>query len=853
MNHQEMHDKYGKLYETELLMEARYKQIGEQAVSLLYSREKGKDGDVMHTVLGQKFVSHQFNEVKDGMRLYLDALATPKRGVRPGYALIVDSIRELFNGEDGTEELIETLAMSVLSTTLNLALHKEYHLSNIAQNITKEVYDEIVLKAYLKSYPDKTDSVLKGVDERVQAAYRKAYARARMKHDNFTYPTWETESASAFGASLIDVVCKASSYFELVEAPGSTLEVRPSQALLDSWSKNEDALINNAYRLCPMVIPPRPWTSYSEGGYVGELQFTSNLLRLHETKSPFGRDYLKKLDQVQLDTVLKAINAIQATPWKINTEVLEVIETIVERGGGWGGVPFIDQAPKPMVLSENPSEEEVKEYRTKMTAYYELETTRKSLALRALSHVRIAREFKNFEAIYFPTNMDFRGRVYPIPSFNCQGDDLNKGLILFSDVPGLMKDEDVYWFYVQVANLAGVDKVSFNDRVKWVQENEDNILASAYDPLGYRWWAEQDEPVQFLAICLEYRNMVEYKKEHNTLVGWKCSFPHAYDGTCSGLQHFSAILRDPVGANAVNLIPADKPSDIYGIVAAKVNKVLEYDAINGTEDEQKVSDKGREYISYGTKTLALQWLAFGVNRKVTKRNVMTLAYGSKEYGFRDQLNHDFVEPDVKMKGERSVFAESKFQASGYLAKLTWNAVGTTVVKAVEGMKWLQTCAKLVTKNQQVVTWVTPAGLPVQQNYMAKESTVVRLRIAGRRIRLYSIKMSGDIDKSSQASGIAPNFIHSMDACHLQLCVNLAHDRGIRHFAMIHDSYGCPLAQTPALYQTIRESFIRMYQENDVLEDFRNQLQCLTTQTIPNPPIKDNLDLSLVMESKYIFS
>ena len=45
------------------------------------------------------------------------------------------------------------------------------------------------------------------------------------------------------------------------------------------------------------------------------------------------------------------------------------------------------------------------------------------------------------------------------------------------------------------------------------------------------------------------------------------------DATCSGLQHFLAY-KDEVTAKATNLMPADEPSDIYQIVADKVNEKL---------------------------------------------------------------------------------------------------------------------------------------------------------------------------------------------------------------------------------------------------------------------------------------
>ena len=50
--------------------------------------------------------------------------------------------------------------------------------------------------------------------------------------------------------------------------------------------------------------------------------------------------------------------------------------------------------------------------------------------------------------------------------------------------------------------------------------------------------------------------------------------PIALDGTCNGLQHYAAMLRDEVGGKAVNLVPSDKPSDVYGDVAKIVRDKL---------------------------------------------------------------------------------------------------------------------------------------------------------------------------------------------------------------------------------------------------------------------------------------
>jgi DNA-directed RNA polymerase len=187
--------------------------------------------------------------------------------------------------------------------------------------------------------------------------------------------------------------------------------------------------------------------------------------------------------------------------------------------------------------------------------------------------------------------------------------------------------------------------------------------------------------------------------------------------------------------------------------------------------------------------------------------------------------------------------------------LIWKVIQEVVVKAVEGMNWLQKMARMVCKDGNVVTWVTPLGLPIQQAYMESNMEVFRLRFGGSIKRLYSSKPSGNIDKIAQVNGIAPNFIHSLDASHLQLTVLEAYDRGIQHFAMIHDSFGSPVAQAQEMFQTVRYTFHKMYTENNVLENFARDMDAFIdpNASLPVIPACGRLNLETVLNSPYMFA
>lgn len=870
-NIDEMHVRYGDLFVRELELERSYKDEAAQAIRAAYedvANSTLKEKQASNTAVGQRYIALQWKAAYDGITVFVEKFLAPKCGVKASYVdllrLIDKTYAEHYAAMDekskhklkGTprEAMINLFTIVTFTSVLSGVMKHHSDKSSLAQVIASEIGSEVKTLAYMADaakYPDKFDEHIK---ERVRPSFKKRYVEACMKRAEYKFIGWDKKEAQQLATSLIEVLLASTSYFEVTQV-NNLAELIPTQEFMEGWQKSTNWMVLNGFKYCPTIIPPRPWVNNVDGGYYGELIEHTTMLRLHKSNDIYSKSYSQKLGQLELTNVRKAVNAIQATPWVINTKVLEVLQEIMKRGGGLAGIPSLKDE-KPAVLPENPTEKQIQEYKKVMIRYYKNKTRTESLLLRINNHLRTAKKFKEFDRFYFPCNMDFRGRIYPVPSFNFQGDDVNKSLILFADPPACQDMNCWNWMLIEGANLAGVDKVSFDDRIKWVLDHEEAILKVADDPFADLWWADDsviDCPCQFLAWCFEYKRMKQHITMTGGIEGFVTGLNVAFDGTCSGLQHFSAILRDPIGGQAVNLVPGDKPSDIYGIVAAKVNKVLEQDMLKGTEDTLEVDKEGNEYTKHGTRFLSSVWIAYGVTRKVTKRSVMTLAYGSKEYGFRDQLLEDIIKPDKIKNGEKSVFEGCDFQAAGYLAKLIWNAVKSTVVAAVDGMKWLQECARKVTKNNQVVSWMTPMGLPVQQAYMVTKSVRIFTRCAGKQIRIYDNVSTGQIDNRKQASGVAPNFIHSMDAAHLQLTICNCCDMGIKHFAMIHDSYGAPLAQAQLMFDTVRKSFIQMYTEHDVFAEFRSDLEALADDELPQPPKKGTLDINCVRESLYVFS
>lgn len=683
------------------------------------------------------------------------------------------------------------------------------------------------------------------------------------------WSSWDKETTMHVGIRLIEMLIESTGMVELQRHnagnPGSDHEaLQLAQEYVDVLAKRAGALAGISPMFQPCVVPPKPWVAITGGGYWANGRRPLALVRTHSKKG------LMRYEDVYMPEVYKAVNLAQNTAWKINKKVLAVVNEIVN----WKNCPVADipslerqeLPPKPDDIDTN--EVALKEWKKAAASIYRLDKARVSRRISLEFMLEQANKFASKKAIWFPYNMDWRGRVYAVPMFNPQGNDITKGLLTLAKGKPI-GEEGFYWLKIHGANCAGVDKVPFPERIAFIEKHVDDILACAKDPINNTWWAEQDSPFCFLAFCFEYAGVAHRGLSYN------CSLPLAFDGSCSGIQHFSAMLRDEVGGRAVNLLPSETVQDIYGIVAQKVNEILKQDAINGTPNEMiTVIDKDTgeisEKLKLGTSTLAQQWLAYGVTRSVTKRSVMTLAYGSKEFGFRQQVLDDTIQPAID-SGKGLMFTQPN-QAAGYMAKLIWDAVSMTVVAAVEAMNWLKSAAKLlaaevkdkktkeILRHRCAVHWTTPDGFPVWQEYrkpLQKRLDMIFLGQFRLQPTINTLKDSG-IDAHKQESGIAPNFVHSQDGSHLRMTVVYAHEKyGIESFALIHDSFGTIPASAGKLFKAVRETMVITYENNDVLADFYSQFagQLHETQLDKMPPLpkKGNLNLQDILKSDFAFA
>jgi len=592
-----------------------------------------------------------------------------------------------------------------------------------------------------------------------------------------------------------------------------------------------------------MLVPPAPWTSLWDGGYyLPTKQLQPTLIKLPRkllTEHVEG--------QADLNVTLEAVNNIQSVAWQINKPVLDVMDALWETtGGGVAGLPPRDampMPPKPWGSITDDAEwkaykethpDEVKSWCKAAEAVYTEERTMFSHRLRLTQYILpVAKELAVEEKLYFPWTLDFRGRLYPLPAYvNPQADDLGKSILQFAEGTPL-GDSGAYWLAVHGANVAGYDKISNDDRVRWVFDNQSMILACANNPLDCREWTDMDSPFQFLAFCFEWKR---YQEEGATMIS---HLPIAMDGTCNGLQHLSAMLQDERGGTAVNLVPSVTPKDVYMEVKNETEQYVK-DDLNNPPDET-------------SHAYAAIWQD-KISRKLVKRPTMTTPYGVTYLGMRDQIRETIRKEHV-LKGVTIPNAP----LSEYITRHINKAIGNVVQSARQAMSWLQGVAREAAEQSQGMLWRVPGtGFIVVQKYRAIKGKRIECYIGKTRIQLTVPKNHDDneqltLDNRRQVQGIAPNFVHSMDAAMLMLTVNQLQKLGIRSYAFIHDSYGVPAAHVQVLHQVLREKFIQLYYGTDVLGMFKAEQEARLGVKLAEVPSKGTLDISQVRHSQYFFA
>ncbi|ASV44581.1 RNA polymerase [Agrobacterium phage Atu_ph03] len=718
--------------------------------------------------------------------------------------------------------------------------YEEIYPVAIASKIGSMIEDELRFREFRNDHEAYYKEVIEDFKRKGTQSYRHKHRVMTFKSNEKgqKWEPWTTKDKVDIGLKLLNIVLTET---DLIERKDYMKGKRPVTALVPTkdtleWINQHEEFKQFMFPIrMPCIVPPAEWTGMHDGGYYSPVLRQATPM----VKAKHGKRSSKPVDW---GYTMNALNRLQRVPWTINTRVLDILKE-VWRKDLQIGVP----SSQPVVIPPSPVEglekgqpipdelqDAFTEWKRHATRLYTQDKERVSKAFQVTRVIRTANDYAEYERFFYVWYADFRGRLYSATSgLSPQGPDFAKGLLRLERGKPL-GERGWYWLRVHLANRYGYDKASYDQRVAWVDAQRDRFIRCANDPLSDReLWANADKPYQFLAALFEYAGALQGASPSTYI----SHLPIGLDGSCNGLQNFSAMLRDAVGGKATNLLPGENPEDIYGIVAKvlvrKVEAVVRKIAAGKVEEGDDAHD------------FAQKWLAYGIDRKLCKRPVMTLPYGATRQSCTEYIWEELVDKN------KELFGNQAFRAAVWLCPLLWSSIGEVVVAARQAMDWLQKCSSVISKNGDAIEWVTADGFRVYQKLVKIDTFQIESVLAGRfqgRVGTFSDK----IDPVRQRLGVAPNFVHSQDATHMRMVINALEAEGIHDFAFIHDDYGTHACDTDTMHRVIREQFYKLYSENCPLTAFKNTVEAETGVVLPPLPDTGDLDLSLVLSSPYFF-
>jgi len=612
------------------------------------------------------------------------------------------------------------------------------------------------------------------------------------RYDVPHWQTWGRANRVHLGGWLLDCICSASQWFMVeMRQEGRKRQnyVVPTPEFMEIKEKVMATAELFSPLAWPMLIEPNDWSPKRPGGYL-----LNEIMR--------GHDMVRRGDPgcIQGETPIEFLNKIQKVAYRLNPFIVEVAETLLNKGVAVGKfIPIVEVPlpPKPVDIAENYDSR--KDYRRRAAEAMNINAQAFRRSCRTRMTMNAVEMFKNREKFYVPWSFDYRGRAYPIPAFlTPQDTDFGKSLLRFHEEAYLTPDAEG-WLAFQVATTYGLDKATMEERLSWTNHNHKLISRVATDPIGtISEWEAAEEPWQFLAACEEYYHCIIACDRHHT------GLMVATDATCSGLQILAGLARDASTAALVNVLPGDKPQDAYKVIAEAAKP-----------DVPEVIQPH-------------------MDRKVTKRTVMTVPYNAKPFSNRSYIRDALKEKGVEIEKDDLT--------------MTVNAVRDAMNRIVPGpmqvMRWIEAeVTAAINDGATELTWTTPSGFVVTQKLMKQNIKTIELQLLGRCEIAVAVGDTDQVDLNHHKNATAPNLIHSLDASLL----HLATLRFNAPIALIHDSVLCRATDMGILSTLVRETYMHLFAEQDYLKDWANQIGAKS-----EPPMINTLEPQSVIESTYFF-
>lgn len=583
-------------------------------------------------------------------------------------------------------------------------------------------------------------------------------------------------------------------------------------------------------------------------------------LRSPLTKEPFIKGWYnaKKFHEYLDAPFVRALNALRSQAWRLNEHVLKALlmnppDTFIELTDEEGEIHRIDIGKKWEVKGKmkhmdgtpflGQKDAKLQRMMSKMFEYNQV-----------VSKAQIVKE--NGGVFYQEVSCDYRGRVYYAePFLEFQGSDISRSLFLFNECKQVGAD-GAFWLYVHAAtcynesytvdqlrglkwtttnyvqylkkeglDTISVDKMTIQDRYNWSMSNLYRFISQEDTTISLR--PEAEKPYAFLAACYEIRS---YQMDPESFLS---GLPIPIDGSNNGWQHLAAMSKDKHAGALVSLTPSEIQNDFYVAVAKDLVRLMP-----DWFDDRKIPMKH-------------------IRKGIAKRGSMTRAYSAGKTRIAKNMYDDCHVEGFTVK--YNISEDDCDHLAGNLIK----AINQVCAGPLRTAKYLQKIAEHeLNAGRKTLEWTTPSGFPVvykaNLQHERKQRGTIRGITGNKDGRIMHVVRVDVLNKTtgekvpcrrSFASGISPNFVHSMDAAHMANTINAFGGT----FAAVHDSFATHACDVRLLQEVTKMTFIAQYDVENFFDFMQDQLMLHKDTFEMEQPALGRLDIKEVMNSEYFFS
>ena len=434
--------------------------------------------------------------------------------------------------------------------------------------------------------------------------------------------------------------------------------------------------------------------------------------------------------------------------------------------------------------------------------------------------------------IYFNYVVDFRGRINQLGGLSAVGHKVGKNM-LRSGVKHKLGENGFKHILLNLAGSMGHDKMTFNDRLVWANENLGTYITlgelvinepvkafQELDTLG------ADDIFAAASIALELYYISKFEGQ---LEDFKSDLFVGYDATCSGLQIVSLLWGNKMLAENTNVAKfegtEDKIYDIYKYLYEAMD-VIAWDGFNAVT---KHTPDGEELLQV--------WdaLELKVKRSIAKKLLMPRIYGSTNTTWCDNTRKeagkhnifDYVEDEEKRADMvyqfgfviANLFKATFDKEAGFQSFRDFGNVVASVAKAYNSKKMdtVWTLHESSTFENHKITCAYRKLITTRYYSYYKgqriNATSYGTSIFEKQIEAVSKYNKKKEDAHKATNAISPNFVHSLDALLLHT-VNYSMKTSMR---LTHDCFATTAGHAERLLETIENTFVDIFGgQNDLM-------------------------------------